>query len=133
MEDFWDRIEDGYATGFPTEPAVLTHAVSGAAIFVLMAIRIAARLRFGAPPLPAGLHPLLKALAHSNHFALYALLLLLPLSGATAILSGVELAAELHGSLVWLLFLLVALHIAGVIHHTFVRRDGLIWRMLLPR
>jgi cytochrome b561 len=59
-------------------------------------------------------------------------LILLPLSGATAILHGVDHAADLQSLLVPLLWLLIAAHLGGVIYHTVIRRDGLVWRMLAP-
>ena len=132
MEDFWDMVEDGEASGLPGDPVALLHMASGASILVLMIVRVAVRLRSGAPPLPAGMPRLLKLAAHLNHLAFYAILILLPLSGATAIFLGIEDSADLHGALVPLLFLLIAAHIGGVIYHTFIRRDGLIWRMLRP-
>jgi len=132
MEDFWDRVEDGEAFGLPGDPVALLHMASGASILVLMLIRIIVRLRLGAPPLPAGMPKLLKLAAHLNHLAFYAILILLPVTGATAIFFGIEDSADLHGTLVPLLFLLIAAHIGGVIYHTFIRRDGLLWRMLRP-
>jgi cytochrome b561 len=130
MEDFWDLVEDGEAGGPPDDITALLHMASGASVLVLMLIRLVVRLRVGAPPLPAGMPRLLKLAAHLNHYAFYGILILLPLSGATAIFLGVEDAADLHGTLVPLLFLLIAAHIGGVIYHTFIRRDGLLWRML---
>ena len=132
MEDFWDRAEDGEAFGLPGDPIALLHMASGASILVLMVVRIIVRLRLGAPPLPAGMPKLLKLAAHLNHLAFYAILILLPVTGATAIFLGIEDSADLHGTLVPLLFLLIAAHIGGVIYHTFIRRDGLLWRMLRP-
>ena len=130
MEDFWDLVEDGEASGPPGDPVALLHAGSGASILLLMLVRIILRRRLGAPPLPAGMPRILKLAAHLNHFAFYAVLILLPLSGAAALALGIEDAADLHGTLVPLLFLLIAAHIGGVIYHTCIRRDGLLWRML---
>jgi cytochrome b561 len=133
MEDFWDRVEDGAASGLPDNSVALIHLASGAGILVLMLIRIVARRRFGAPPLPADMSPLLKLAARLNHYAFYVVLILLPLSGASAILLGIEAAADVHSTLVPLLFLLLAAHLAGVAFHAFIRRDGVVWRMLKPR
>jgi cytochrome b561 len=130
MEKFWDHVEDGEAFGLPADPVALLHFGSGAGILLLMLARIVTRLRYGAPPLPAGLNPFLKLAAHLNHLAFYVLLIALPLSGAMAIFLHFEDAADLHGTLVTLLFVLIAMHIGAVIYHTFIRRDGLIWRML---
>jgi cytochrome b561 len=133
MEDFWDRVEDGDAAGLPDDPVALLHAVSGASILLLMLIRIGLRLRHGAPPLPIGMPKALKLAAHLNHLAFYAVLIALPLAGATAILFGIEDAADIHGALFWLLVLLIAAHLGGVVFHTFIRRDGLLRRMLPGR
>ena len=130
MEDFWDSVEDGEAGGIPDDPIALLHMASGASILLLMLFRIFVRLRFGAPALPAGMPAILKLAARLNHFAFYAILIVMPLSGATAIFLGVEDAADLHKTLVPVLFLLIAAHLGGVAYHTFLRRDGLLWRML---
>jgi len=130
MEDFWDRVEDGAATGLPADPVALSHAASGGTILLLMLVRVILRLRFGAPPLPADMPGMARAAAHLNHFAFYAILFLLPLSGAAAILFGSGGAAGLHGPLFFLLVLLIAAHLGGVAYHTFIRRDGLLRRML---
>jgi cytochrome b561 len=132
MEDFWDAVEHGEASGLPGDPVALVHAGSGATILVLMLFRLFVRVRHGSPDLPADMPSILKFAAHANHYAFYGLLIALPLSGASAVLLGIEDAADIHGALVPLLFLLIAAHLGGVIYHTFVRRDGLLWRMLTP-
>ena len=38
-----------------------------------------------------------------------------------------------HGRLAWLLALLVVVHVAAVVKHQWVDRDGLLWRMLPGR
>ena len=108
----------------------LLHLASGASILILMLIRIAVRLGYGAPPLPAGMPTAPEARRPSQPSRLLRGLILLPLTGATAIFFGIEDAADLHGTLVLLLFLLIAAHLGGVAFHTFIRRDGLLWRML---
>jgi cytochrome b561 len=133
MEDFWDAVEHGEAGGLPEGPTALIHLGSGATILVLMLARALTRLRFGAPPLPSDLPRIIRLAAHLNHFAFYVLLIATPLAGLAAVFLRSDDAADLHGTLVWLLILLIGLHVAAVIYHTFVRRDGLIWRMLVAR
>jgi cytochrome b561 len=132
MEDFWDAVEHGEAAGLPDDSGAMLHGVSGATILILMLVRLATRLRYGAPPLSIDMPRILKLAAHLNHFAFYVILIALPLAGATAILFRWEDAADLHSALVPLLFLLIAAHLGGVAYHTVIRRDGLIWRMLKP-
>lgn len=132
MEDYWDYVEDGEAGWLPTEPIAFLHAASGATILVLMLVRVALRLRYGAPPPPADLGPLVRLGAHASHFALYALLLALPLSGASALLFAWDDAADLHSSLTLALWVLVALHIGAALYHAVIRRDGVFKRIFIP-
>ena len=66
-------------------PSYLTlvdiHKPLGIAILVLALIRLAVRLRSGAPPLPADLPEPMKLAAHLSHYALYALMIAMPLIG----------------------------------------------------
>jgi cytochrome b561 len=71
-------------------------------------------------------------LARSNHLGFYVLLLALPLLGWLAYLSGGPAAAmwgAIHGALAQVLVLSIFLHLAGVIFHQYIRRDGLLRRM----
>jgi cytochrome b561 len=52
---------------------VSIHKPLGIAILVLALIRLAIRLRYGAPPLPADLPKPMKLAAEASHYALYAL------------------------------------------------------------
>jgi cytochrome b561 len=64
-------------------PLLATHKTLGATILVLALIRLAVRLRYGAPPLPADLPEPMKLGAHLSHQALYVLMIALPLLGLT--------------------------------------------------
>ncbi|MDO5706866.1 MAG: cytochrome b/b6 domain-containing protein, partial [Paracoccus sp. (in: a-proteobacteria)] len=63
------------------------------------------------------------------HWALYAVLILTPLSGSVAWFGGQEGAAEAHETLTSVLLALAALHVAGALYHQFVVKDGLMSRM----
>jgi cytochrome b561 len=133
MAEFWDAVEDGEASGLPGDPVALLHMGAGASILVLMLIRLFVRVRHGAPGLPDDMPGILKIAARLNHYAFYALLILMPLGGAAAVFLGIEAAAEVHSALVPVLFALIAAHLLGVLYHTVIRRDGLVWRMLKPQ
>src|SRR5277367_2209550 len=60
---------------------VTIHKSLGIAILVLALIRLAVRLRYGAPALPADLPEPMKLAAHLSHYALYALMIGMPLLG----------------------------------------------------
>jgi cytochrome b561 len=62
-------------------PLVAIHKSLGIAILVLALIRLAVRLRYGAPALPADLPEPMKLAAHLSHYALYALMIGMPLLG----------------------------------------------------
>src|SRR5277367_109209 len=125
---------------------VSIHKPLGIAILVLALIRLAVRLRFGAPPLPPDLPEPLKLAAHASHYALYVLMIGLPLIGWAMLSSasypivlwgGVRLPAILppsdslhallwnaHFYLAFAFFALILMHLAAALFHALVRRDG---------
>ena len=60
---------------------IAIHRPLGLVILALALIRLAVRLRSGAPPLPGDLPEPMKLAAHLSHYALYALMIALPLIG----------------------------------------------------
>jgi len=127
-------------------PLVAIHKSLGIAILVLALIRLAVRLRCGGPALPADLPEPMKIAAHLSHYALYALMIAMPLLGwamlSTAaypvvVFGSVRLPAILpqsaslhtllwdaHFYLAFAFFGLVLLHVAAALFHALVRRDG---------
>jgi cytochrome b561 len=127
------------------------HKPLGATILVLLLLRIAVRLRHRPPPLPADLPARQRRAALGSHWLLYALLLLMPLSGwamlsaagyPVTLLAGIRLPpiaphdaalfAWLRGAHHWLALLLFAtflLHLAAALFHGLVRRDGVLASM----
>src|ERR1700710_566247 len=75
---------------------VSIHKPLGIAILVLALIRLAVRLRYGAPPLPADLPSPMKLGAYLSHYALYALMIGMPLLG-WAMLSAAAYPVGLYG------------------------------------
>jgi cytochrome b561 len=132
------------------EPKYLTlvsiHKPLGIAILVLVLVRLAVRLRYGAPPLPADLPEPMKLAAQLSHYALYILMIGMPLLGwgmlsaaayPVVLFGGVHLPAfvpqsdslhtllwNAHFYLAFVFFALVLLHIAAALFHALVRRDG---------
>jgi cytochrome b561 len=127
-------------------PLLATHKTLGIAILVLALLRIAVRLRSGTPPLPRDLPPPMKLAAVLSHYALYALMIAMPLLGwamqsagayPIVLLGGVHLPAILppdpglytllktaHITLAFAFFALILLHIAAGLFHALIRRDG---------
>jgi cytochrome b561 len=125
---------------------VSIHKPLGIAILVLVLIRLALRLRYGAPSLPADLPEPMKLAAVGSHYALYALMIGMPLLG-WGMLSASEypvvlfrwwhlppilpqgdglhtLLWDAHFCLAFAFFALILLHVAAALFHALVRRDG---------
>jgi cytochrome b561 len=130
---------------------VSIHKSLGITILVLVLIRLAVRLRYGAPALPADLPEPMKLAAHLSHYALYGLMLSMPLLGWGMLSAGaypvivfgsVYLPAILpqsdslhswlwdaHFYLAFAFFALVLMHLAAALFHAIVRRDGVFQTM----
>jgi cytochrome b561 len=127
-------------------PLLVTHKTLGVVILVLALIRLTVRLRSGAPPLPADLPEPMKLGAHLSHYALYALMIAMPLLGLTMQWTGAypivlygdtrlptllpqsdamhTLLWDAHFYLAFAFFALILLHVAAALFHALVRRDG---------
>ena len=130
---------------------VSIHRPLGIAILILALLRLGVRLYSGSPGLPADLPEPMKLAARLSHFALYALMLALPLLG-WAMLSAAAYPALMFGgwslpaivpqsdtlhTLLWnahralalVFFALILLHLAAGLFHALVRRDGVFQSM----
>jgi len=140
------------STVSPNYLALFTlHRTLGIAILALALIRLAVRLRSGAPPLPRDLPAPMKLAAQGSHVALYALMIGLPLIGGAMLSAGgypvvlwggiwlppiAPQSDGLHTAL-WaahvglglLLYAVVLLHLAAALFHALVRRDGVFQAM----
>ena len=130
------------------------HKWAGATILLLAALRLLWRLTHRPPadlPAPKWQH----TAATATHWGLYALFFAVPLvgwayssaAGFPIVLFGAlplpdfvpkdhDLAEAIkpwHGDLAWVLFALVALHVAAVFKHMVIDRDGLVRRMMPGR
>lgn len=127
-------------------PLVATHKTLGVVLFLLVLVRLCLRLVLGAPPLPASLPTMMRLGAVLSHWALYGLMIVMPLLG-WAMLSAAAYPVVLFGNLQlppilpqsdflhtllwaahrWLafaFFALILLHVAAALFHALVRRDG---------
>lgn len=127
---------------------VAIHKPLGAALLVLVLLRIAARLANRVPALPSDMPGWQRGAAHLSHLALYGLLLAQPLVGWTmqsaggypvVLWGGFELPAlvapsvqlhavlrSTHTVLAYSLFLLILLHLAAALFHALIRRDDVL-------
>jgi cytochrome b561 len=127
-------------------PLVSIHKTLGVAILVLALIRLALRIRLGAPALPRDLPAPMKLAAELSHYALYALMIAMPLLGwamlsaadyPVVLLGGIRLPPivpqsdslhtllwNAHAYLAFAFFALILMHLAAALFHALVRRDG---------
>ena len=112
-----------------------THLFAGYAVLALAVLRIGWRLTHAAPPLPDGMSRLMALAAHATHGLLYLAILVQPVLGAVTTTGfGKNLGTgRVHVALAYVIAVLVALHVAAALWHHFVRRDGLLLRMLPAR
>ena len=130
------------------------HKSIGISILALVVLRLGWRLYAGAPHAVAGTPGWQERIASLTHWALYALLLAMPISGWVLNSSSGfplqwfglvnlpaiagrdqdvhELAETIHETLFWILITLVVLHAAAAFYHHLFQRDATLARML-PR
>src|SRR5438034_7019141 len=131
---------------------LLLHRSVGLLILLVMVVRVVWRFGHPPPPLPAGFWRIEALAAHADHALMYLLFLVMPLSGylnAAAAghtvslfglalipplvpenprLSQAAIAVHLVGQ--FLVYGLVALHVAAALTHRIVRRNTILERML---
>lgn len=130
------------------------HRGMGFVLLILVGVRIIARLVSAPPsPLPASIPPMQQKIAKLTHMLLYAALVVHPLLGWYATNTwGVkdipvfglfnlpalaekdrplgELLLDIHGFIGFLIAALIVLHVAAALMHHFVKKDGVLLRML---
>ena len=130
------------------------HKTNGLVIFTLAVIRLGWRWSQPVPALPADLPAWQRIAARTSHTLLYLLLFLMPISGFLYTAMGgfpvplfglydlarlvpeneplAEFFKGVHWTLQYVLYAVVALHVAGALQHHLIRRDGVLRRMLSP-
>jgi cytochrome b561 len=128
------------------------HKWIGVTVFALAALRIIWRVTHAAPPLPRRMAAWQRAAAQLVHVLLYALMIVIPLSGylyssaanVPVVYLGIvplprliapdptlkALFKTVHIALNYGLLVLVALHVAAAVKHQWFDRDGLLSRMI---
>ena len=131
-----------------------THKTVGLLIFVLAVVRLGWRFVNPVPELPLTTPGWQERIAHFTHLLLYGLIFVLPLSGYLYTAFGgypvpllffdlgqlvpklqpqAELWLAIHQWSQVLLYVVVALHVGGALHHHLIHRDEVLRRMLTSR
>jgi cytochrome b561 len=136
----------------PTQDLLFTiHQSIGLTIFALVVLRLAWRSANPPPPLPASVSPVQARLARLNHWLLYLVLVLMPVTGYLSVTAGgyplsffglfdvprlvakgkslAHLTEATHLALQYVIYALVVLHVAAALHHRWVKHDGVLRRM----
>lgn len=128
------------------------HKWAGVSVFVLVWVRLGWRLLNPPPRYASSMPRHVQLLAHAGHVALYALMVIIPLSGwLMSSAKGVQtvwfgvlpipdllsrdkelghLLEEVHGLLNWALMLLITGHVSAALKHHLIDRDDTLTRML---
>jgi len=145
-----------YMADLPLSPQKIQlfswHKWAGVSVFALVWLRLFWRMVHRPPAYPASMTALQRAAAHGGHFALYLLMLAIPLSGwLMSSAKGVQTVwfgvlplpdllsrdkalghqlEDLHSALAVGLMVLVAVHMAAAWYHYRVLQDDILQRML---
>lgn len=128
------------------------HKWAGIGLLALVVLRLAWRIVHPAPPLPASMGPLSRAAAHAGHWALYGLMLAIPVSGwlmssaqgfqvvwfgvlplPDLVPRNAELGSALRDTHMILNYALIAAvigHAGAALQHHFIKKDTVLARML---
>jgi cytochrome b561 len=139
----------------PVTTVISLHFTFGIIILVVAIVRLAWRATHAEPAPLDGVPPWQVQSAHVIHWLLYILLLVLPIlgwinaswRGMPIVMFGLELpkligtrapgwgwTGDVHNLLAYYVLLtLIGLHIAAGLYHYFIRRDGVLQRMLPGR
>ncbi|MEW6644777.1 MAG: cytochrome b [Pseudomonadota bacterium] len=135
----------------PRRELLELHKSLGVTLFALAILRVIVRLSTKVPPEPASFGPLVRLAARLNHAALYLILFAMPVTGYMFSSAGgyslkyfwsfswprlfvgnkaiAEAGEAAHGALAYVVYLVVALHIAATLWHVLVKRDDVLARM----
>lgn len=117
---------------FEPSAMVFSHIAFGVLILLLVIWRMAIKARRGAPALPENEPAWMKLAANLTHLGLYALLILMVISGGMAWFGGQRWAGDVHEVLKALVLLLVAVHVAGALYQQLVLKSDVMKRMGKP-
>ncbi|EWG98124.1 cytochrome b [Halomonas sp. BC04] len=126
----WDAIRAGETFAF--SPLILAHVVGGGLILAFVVWRLVLRFKRGVPDAPENEPAPLKTLSHVAHWAFYAVLVGMAMSGSLAWFGDVSQAAQVHNILKVILLALIALHVLAVPFHRFVLKNNVMQRMIRP-
>ena len=139
----------------PTQDALfILHKGLGPFVLLVVLLRLAWRFASPPPPLPQEMPKLQRLAAGTVHAGLYAVLIVMAVSGYVRVTTGgfpieslralgippllpknesvAEVAKAIHATARYVLIALILLHVAAAAYHGLIRRDGVFSRMWPP-
>lgn len=139
----------------PTQDALfILHKGLGPFVLLVVLLRLAWRFASPPPPLPQEMPKLQRLAAGTVHAGLYAVLIVMAVSGYVRVTTGgfpieslralgippllpknesvAEVAKAIHATARYVLIALILLHVAAAAYHGIIRRDGVFSRMWPP-
>ena len=105
------------------------HILGGVFIFLLMAVRIFLRIKFGVPTPTKKTNALLKFLSTFVHLGIYFILFAIPITGLLAFSTvNIDLGIA-HKILVNILYLFIIIHLIGDAYHQIFLGDNIMQRI----
>jgi|FEC22Drversion2_1045045.scaffolds.fasta_scaffold01487_8 cytochrome b561 len=123
-------LRDGNFSGY--DAAMLVHVIGGSVVFLLALWRLGILGRRGAPPRSESEPPVLRAAAWVVKVLLYAIMIVMPVSGVLHWFGGVDLAGQLHRLMEPIVPLTILIHLIGALYQQFWLKSGVLTRMLRP-
>lgn len=141
----------------PVRGSLMTfHKSLGMTLLVLMVLRLVWRLTNPRPHLPDSVPAWKQVASLINHRLLYALLIIMPLTGlamstaadrapnvwglGTVRFPGIPISknvagvfSDLHSIIAWTILVLLLIHVAAALSHYFINKDQVLQRMLPKR
>lgn len=128
----WHRSmrQTGSATADQVSRANI-HAYLGIAILALVGLRLLLRFLRGVPASPSKEPLFFHYVATVAHWALYVLLIAMPLTGIAAYYFGYQVAGGIHADILKVvLWIIIAGHMAGALTHHFYWKTDVLKRMI---
>jgi cytochrome b561 len=132
MTEAFDAAEEGQAVSAFDQQFATLHYWAGIIILILVALRLALRFAQGVPEIDQTLPGWMLQASTATHWAFYILLVGVPVTGLLGYYVDGPYG-DIHAWAKPVFIALIALHVLAALYHQFVRRDGLLLRMLAPK
>ncbi len=108
------------------------HVYVGFAGLALAVLRVIIRWTRGVPNAPTGQSGIKRWIAAATQYILYAIICVMPVTGAMAWFLGYATVGELHSYGEWLIYAAVLVHLAGALMQHYVAKTNVLVRMIKP-